>query len=120
MAHRETRYISKLDKLRSAPCELDGAQWSGFPSTFVVHAIWESMIKWTEAKGVSPPPGRVLKTVGMTDEVVRDVHGNAIGGVRNLYLDVPVSKLVAATPAGRPSWYHGQYSFKFFLSTLKG
>ncbi|UKZ48316.1 hypothetical protein TrVGV298_002539 [Trichoderma virens] len=41
------------------------------------------------------------------DEIVRDEHGNAVGGVRTLHTDVPLSRIVAATPKGRPNWYCG-------------
>ncbi|UKZ74853.1 hypothetical protein TrVFT333_002523 [Trichoderma virens FT-333] len=41
------------------------------------------------------------------DEIARDEHGNAVGGVRTLHTDVPLSRIVAATPKGRPNWYCG-------------
>jgi hypothetical protein len=49
----------------------------------------------------------VLATEGDTDEILRDEHGNALGGWRTTHVDVPTSTLTAATPLGRPSWYHG-------------
>ncbi|KAM0749040.1 hypothetical protein T439DRAFT_327533 [Meredithblackwellia eburnea MCA 4105] len=108
MAHRETRYMSDLDCKKLAPCPLvPGAKWSKFPNAFVYAAIWEHMMEWTREGGSAPPASKTLSTIGDTDEIVRDQHGNAIGGVRNVFTDVPVSQVIAATPMGRPSWYQG-------------
>jgi hypothetical protein len=110
MAHRESRYSSVVDTKRFSSCDLGGAQWSTFPNSFVYAAVFEMMVRWTEpgSEAVAPPPSAFLSTVGDTDEVRRDEHGNAVGGVRSLHLDVPISRVVAATPMGRPSWYRGE------------
>ncbi|WP_458107701.1 hypothetical protein M1D51_19545 [Arthrobacter sp. R3-55] len=107
MAHRETRYMSDKDKIRLKDCPLPaGAYWSTFPNSHVYNAIFEQLVAWSEGIKV-PPPSQYLETVGTTDTIVRDEHGNALGGWRTTYTDVPHSTLVAATPVGRPSWYHG-------------
>lgn len=106
MAHRETRYMSDRDVERLKNCPLpEGGHWSTFPNSFVYHALLEMMLRWTE-DGVVPPPSRTLDLT-RDDEIVRDEHGNATGGLRTVHTDVPTSRLVAATPVGRPSWYHG-------------
>lgn len=107
MAHRETRYMSEQDAKKLAKCPLHGAEWSSFPNAFVLGAIWERMLEWTTEGGRAPPAGRTLVTEGTGDIIVRDEHGNALGGVRSVHVDVPVSRIVAATPVGRPSWYQG-------------
>ncbi|WP_031464267.1 alpha/beta hydrolase domain-containing protein [Sciscionella sediminilitoris] len=107
MAHRETRYMSAADRTRLAGCPLpEDARWSTFPNGHVYHALWQALLGWSE-HGTPPPPGKVLETLAGTEEIARDEHGNALGGLRTTYTDVPVSTLVAATPVGRPSWYHG-------------
>lgn len=107
MAHRETRRMSQADVVRLADCPLpEGAHWSSFPNTHVYNALLELLADWAE--GIAEPPAsQLLETVGDTDEIVRDVWGNAVGGLRTTYTDAPTSTLVAATPMGRPSWYHG-------------
>lgn len=106
MAHRETRYMSEADRARLAECPLPpGAGWSGFPNSHVYHALWQALLDWSQ-RGTPPEPSRYLTTLD-GDELARDEHGNALGGLRTTYTDVPTSTLVAATPVGRPSWYHG-------------
>lgn len=107
MAHRETRFMSDRDRDRLKDCPLpEGAVWSRFPSSHVYHALLELMCAWAE-EGVVPPPSRILRTVGESDVIERDSVGNAVGGLRTTYTEVPTSRLIAATPMGRPSWYHG-------------
>ena len=108
MAHRESRYPSKVDKKRWSVAELNGARWSTFPNSFIYHAVFDAMERWTRNSAVIPPCGSVIQTIGSSDEIVRDNHGNAMGGVRTLYTDVPLSRIVAATPKGRPNWYCGK------------
>ena len=65
----------------------EGAR-SRFPSRVGLDAILANLETWVE-KGVSPPPGAVIKFEngrGVTDE-----HGNVVGGVRSPYLDVPTA-----------------------------
>lgn len=107
MAHRETRRMSERDMRRLQNCPLpDGARWSSFPNSHVYNALLEMLAEWAEL-GRVPPPSQLLSTVGETDEIARDGLGNARGGLRTTYTDVASSTLVAATPVGRPSWYHG-------------
>lgn len=107
MAHRETRFMSNRDRDRLKDCPLpEGGAWSRFPSSHVYHALLEMMCVWAE-KGIAPPPSQILDTVGDTDVIKRDNLGNALGGLRTTYTEVPTTRLIAATPMGRPSWYHG-------------
>ena len=108
MAHRESRYASDLDLERWSGAELNGASWSTFSNSFIYHAVFEAMEKWTGDLAVPPPPSAVLETIGTTDDIVRDGHGNAIGGVRSVHIDAPLARIVAATPKGRPNWYWGK------------
>lgn len=107
MAHRETRYMSDRDRVRLKDCTLpEGARWSRYPNTYVYNAILNIMVNWAE-NGIQAPPSMMLDTAGQSDNIRRDEHGNARGGYRLPFIDVPLSSLVAATPVGRPSWYHG-------------
>ena len=107
MAHRETRHMSDKDRERLRDCTLpEGAHWSTFPNSHVYNALLEMLSSWATGETV-PPASRLLETEGGTDTLVRDAVGNARGGLRTTYTDAPLSRLVAATPMGRPSWYHG-------------
>lgn len=107
MAHRESRYASAIDIERLSDADLRGAKWSSFANSFIYHAVFQAMEKWVRGLDL-PPASRMLTTVGDTDEIIRDSHGNALAGVRTLHTDAPLSRLVAATPKGRPNWYCGK------------
>ena len=108
MGHRESRYFSKIDKKRWSVAELNGAKWSSFPNSFIYHAVFDAMERWIGNTSAVPPSSAVIQTIGSSDEILRDDHGNAMGGVRTLYTEVPLSRIVAATPKGRPNWYCGE------------
>ena len=108
MAHRESRYASKKELERWSVADLRGADWSTFSNSFIYHAVFDLIEKWTGKLATPPPPSALLQTVGDTDEIVRDEHGNALGGVRTLHSDAPLARIVAATPKGRPNWYWGK------------
>jgi hypothetical protein len=118
MAHRESRYASEIDLKKWSIADLKGAQWSTFPNSFIYHAVFESMLKWI-SEDKAPAASALIRTVGSTDEIVRDKHGNALDGVRTLHTDVPLARLVAATPKGRPNWYMGMLTrFSYCLIKL--
>lgn len=111
MAHRESRWSSKAEDKRWGVGEnLGGADWSSFANSFIYHALFEAMDKWTRKAAVAPSPGVTIETVGGTDEIARDEHGNALGGVRTVHSDAPIARFVAATPSGRPNWYRGKWN----------
>ncbi|ATY64529.1 signal peptide-containing [Cordyceps militaris] len=107
MAHRESRWASPAEQKKWSVADLRGAQWSTFSNSFIYHAVFEAMEKWTRDAGICPPPGSIIDTMGDSDDIVRDEHGNAVGGVRTMHSDAPLASFVAATPKGRPSWYWG-------------
>ncbi|KAL0939842.1 signal peptide-containing protein [Colletotrichum truncatum] len=107
MGHRESRYASEVDLARWSVAKLHGAKWSTFANSFIYHAIFERMEKWISESAISPPPSAIIQTIALSDEIFRDEHGNAAGGVRTVHTEAPLSRIVAATPKGRPSWYCG-------------
>lgn len=58
---------------------------------------------------IALPPSAMLDTIGSSDEIIRDEHGNAVGGVRTVHNEAPLARFVAATPKGRPNWYWGNH-----------
>jgi len=70
------------------------------PQHEVAQAAFAAFTKWVD-RGVappSPPPFRLSGTHPAT--LALDSHGNVIGGVRTPAVDVPVSTLSGAAPAG--------------------
>ncbi|KAH7134521.1 hypothetical protein B0J13DRAFT_560589 [Dactylonectria estremocensis] len=111
MAHRESRYASEIDLERWAVAELHGAKWSTFSNSFIYHAVFESVERWTSEPAIPPPSSSVLHTIDQSDEIFRDEHGNATGGVRTVHTEAPLARLVAATPKGRPNEAGSEWPF---------
>lgn len=109
MAHRESRWASPRELERWSVVDLRGAEWSTFANSFIYHAVFELVERWTGKLSVAPPPSMLLQTIDDTDEILRDEHGNALGGVRTVHSESPISRLVACTPKGRPAWYWGKF-----------
>ncbi len=70
------------------------------PQHVVVQAAFTAFDKWVDngTPPPSPPPFRLSSTKPAT--LALDSHGNVIGGVRTPAVDVPVSTLSGAPPAG--------------------
>jgi len=61
---------------------------SDFPVQYIHNGILVNMEKWVR-DGTPPPMGaRILTTAG--GAIVRDAYGNAKGGIRTPYVDVPI------------------------------
>jgi Alpha/beta hydrolase domain len=71
---------------------------SQFPSAMFYNTALHNLIQWVD-KGVTPPRGDRIKT-GEDGEIVRDEHGNARGGVRLSYIEVPFATYIARAPGG--------------------
>jgi hypothetical protein len=60
-----------------------------FPYKPVVNMALDHLIRWVD-EGVSPPRAERISVIGGPGgEVEFDEHGNAVGGVRTTYVDVP-------------------------------
>jgi hypothetical protein len=68
------------------PCE---KRVTNFPEGAMMSMGLHHLIQWVD-KGVAPPHGQLMSVENSA--VVLDAHGNAKGGVRNTYVDVPVAK----------------------------
>jgi hypothetical protein len=73
-------------------------QLSQFPSAMVYFAALHNLVEWV-TKGVRPPAAEPITTDG-NGEIVRDDRGNALGGVRLTYVQVPFSRFIARSPGG--------------------
>jgi hypothetical protein len=84
MAHNESR-----DQAYSfTGCE---GPLSQFPYGALTFMGLQHLIDWTY--GIVPPPGQRLKTPGDGGPIALDDQGNALGGVRTAYLDVPATSI---------------------------
>jgi hypothetical protein len=69
---------------------------SQFPAAMPYMAAIHNLIEWV-TEGVAPPRAARIET-DARGEIVRDEYGNACGGVRLSYVDVPFATYIASTP----------------------
>lgn len=62
------------------------------PQHFVVKAALAAMNNWLRT-GVPPTPADRLAFDEATSSIIRDSYGNALGGIRTPYVDVPIATL---------------------------
>jgi len=55
---------------------------------YVYNAMWRNM-EWQSRFGIRPPNGDLIEVVD--GEIARDEYGNALGGIRLSYMDVPIA-----------------------------
>jgi len=68
---------------------------NNFPFSFVVNAAFADLTEWIEADRPPPRAERIeLNTATTPPTIVRDLFGNALGGVRTPFLDVPTATYV--------------------------
>jgi hypothetical protein len=77
-----------------------GEHLSQFPSPPFYKATLVNLINWI-TKGVSLPKAPPIEMAN--GEIVRDEYGNAKGGVRTPYVDLPTVRYTASAPAGEPA-----------------
>jgi Alpha/beta hydrolase domain len=62
------------------------------PHTYVVRSALHSLMVWAR-EGTAPPEMPRLELIDGNEDVARDAHGNAVGGIRTPHLDVPIATL---------------------------
>jgi hypothetical protein len=79
------------------PCDGEASQ---FPGAQVTANTLERLIHWVD-QGVPPPRADRIVTDGPDGPIRMDGYGNALGGVRTTYVDVPIAQYgVSPTPRG--------------------
>jgi hypothetical protein len=106
LSSRDAKYVRNADMIVMSPAIMQSAQWSSFCSSSIYHAIFEAMDKWITV-GAAPPSGAVMLT-GVGGDLIRDTHGNAIGGIRTVHSEAPTAQLVDLSPQAQPNWYNGK------------
>jgi hypothetical protein len=68
----------------------------------ILWAIWQAMYAWIDDGVAMPRAPRITRGPGAPDGIVRDEHGNALGGIRTPWVDVPDARYVARISPGNP------------------
>src|SRR5215831_18837425 len=72
-----------------------GERLSQFPNAEMYETATAHLVEWV-MKGTAPPKGPRIEV--KDGKIVRDEHGNAKGGIRSPYLDVPTAHYIASAP----------------------
>jgi hypothetical protein len=72
------------------------------PQHFVVSAAIAALGNWVRT-GVAPPHADRIQVNAQTSTIVRDSFGNALGGIRTPYVDVPIATLSGEGESGGPN-----------------
>lgn len=81
---------------------------NNFPLSNVQNAAFESLLRWIET-GASPAHGMLIQVDTNTTppHIVRDAQGNALGGVRTPFVDVPITTYVPSDTVAEASALSG-------------
>lgn len=78
--------------------DIDKRPRGGFPSYVVTQAVFENLHRWVAFDVAPPRADPILMGAGSPLRVAADVHGNAIGGLRHPFVDVPVASYTSVCP----------------------
>jgi hypothetical protein len=93
-------------------CSPRGTTPTDFPVRYLFDAAWRDLDAWVQ-HGVSPPHAPRLQTVPNSESLppdrmfVVDSYGNALGGVRSPYVDVPTARWIGAKSGPFICLFHG-------------
>lgn len=81
---------------------------NNFPFSYVQNAAFRDLVAWIEL-GAPPPHGAPIQvdTTTTPPHIVRDAQGNAQGGVRTPFVDVPVTTYVPSDTVAHPTAQSG-------------
>jgi hypothetical protein len=68
----------------------------------IVWALWEKLYRWVDGGSPMPRAARITRDPAAPDGIARDEHGNALGGLRTPWVDVPDARYVARISPGNP------------------
>ncbi len=92
MPHVCTRRGASAERLASMTCEC--SNWSDFPLFEVHHACLDNLIAWVD-RGVPATSAPRIETNEDGSVIIRDEFGNARGGLRTSYFEVPKATIHA-------------------------
>jgi hypothetical protein len=68
----------------------------------IVWALWDALYRWVDDGEPMPHAPRITRDASAPDGIARDEHGNALGGLRTPWVDVPDARYVARISPGNP------------------
>ena len=105
--------------------EVPGANHGGdtIPLKYIVRGGYHNLDKWV-TNGTKPPyADRIIVDTSITDfqyNAVLDTHGNALGGLRTPWLDVPIATYVPHNPDLVPMFYPFLGSVSYIIAWASG
>ncbi len=78
-----------------------------FPFAYVANAAFADLMQWITRSVPPPQANRIEVTETTPAQIVRDENGNALGGVRTPYLDVPTGAYVPTDTAAHTTALSG-------------
>jgi hypothetical protein len=118
------RASGQADAIAEANCEPKDVTPSDFPTRYVFDAAWRILDNWVRVGTPAPHAPRLeLKPDAASHflpdkSFVVDQFGNAKGGVRTPYVDVPTARWIGAKTPAFQCMFEG-YKFAFDGSTLR-
>jgi len=118
-----TRAHGRLHDNESEVCSPKGVMASDFPLRYVFDAAWANLDDWVRSGRAAPHAVPLeLKSnstpLSPDEGFVMDPSGNAKGGVRTPYVDVPTARWVGAKSGPFVCLFHG-YKFPFDAARLR-
>jgi hypothetical protein len=80
-----------------------GERLSQYPQAMLRVAALDNLIRWIVDGQAAPYAERIATKEN--GEVIRDPHGNAMGGVRVSQLDVPIAQYIASAPRSEKKFF---------------
>jgi hypothetical protein len=93
-SHLPSRGLPDARMMIGTPLAPD-EQLSQFPSNLFYYAAFANLVDWI-TKGITLPKAPPIEV--RNGQIVRDAFGNAKGGVRSPYVDVPTVRYIASAP----------------------
>jgi len=104
-------------------CQPQNVTMSDFPVRYAFNAAWRNLDAWVR-KGIAPPRAerlqllRNLKAFAPDQAFVTDSFGNAQGGVRSTYVDVPTVRWIGAKTGAFRCMFYG-YQVKLPVADIR-
>jgi hypothetical protein len=96
-SHLPSRGVTDARMIIGTPGK-PGEQLSQFPSNLFYYDAFANLVDWI-TKGIAPPKARPIEV--RDGQIVRDAFGNAKGGVRSPYVDVPIVRYIVSAPTAQ-------------------
>lgn len=117
------RAQGRLAQQAAAECSPADVTPSDFPVRYVFDAAWRNLDAWVR-EGKAPPKadrlqlGSQVSPFDPARAFALDAAGNARGGVRSTFVDVPVARYVGAKSGGFRCMFYG-YKFDFGAEEIR-